>query len=172
MKKFHHLKSQKGMNLVELVLVMAIISLMAAISIPMFLSYLPTMRLNGAASNLQLALALTRMKAVARNTDMSLLLVKNAASPYQDYRIQNYTGGVWADETDTNREMAPTDLSNVGITITTTSFVNNRVVFNSRGSCITDHGGAVVDGTVKLRNRNGKERIITVTGVTGAIKLN
>lgn len=171
MRKFHQLKSQKGMNLVELVLVMAIISLMAAISIPMFLNYLPTMRLNGAASNLQLALALTRMKAVARNTDMSLLLVKNAATPYQDYRIQKRSGGAWADETDTDREMAPTDLSNVGITITTT-FANNRVTFNSRGSCIADIGGATADGTVTLENKNHKTRTISVTGVTGAIKLN
>lgn len=171
MRKFHELRSQKGLTMVELMVIMAIVAVLAGISIPMWVSYMPTMRLNGAARNLQLSLALARMKAVSRNRSISLLLQKRTSNPWEDYRLQVNNAGTWEDDTSADRPAYPRDLDNQGISIAT-SFPGNRIIFNPRGASVASIGGEPVNGTVTLTNRENKSRTINITGVTGTIVLN
>lgn len=162
MSRWHHLRKQKGVTLVELMIVLAIVGILAAVSIPLWGSYIPVMNLNGSARNLQLAMALARMKAVSRNRTMSVSITTN------NFIIQEKEGGNWVNDTAKDKAVAG-DLQSQGISLTST-FPSNRIIFNSRGMSI-DTGGAPVDGTITLTNRDGKTRKVKVLGATGLANL-
>lgn len=174
MRRFHQLRGQKGVTLPELMIVLAIAAILTAVSIPMWISYMPTMRLNGAARNLQLALALARMKGVARNNPVSLLL----DTAQQTYKLQiwNKTTLVWEDETGPDKLMSPSDLKAQGITITfaeTFPDGGKRIIFGNRGTCRTSPtASGTVGGDITLKNNQGKTRTITITASTGIATLN
>jgi prepilin-type N-terminal cleavage/methylation domain-containing protein len=186
MKKFHDLRCQKGMTLVELVMVIVIIFILAGISVPMWYSYMPAMRLNGAARNLQMALALTRMKAVAKNRRVALVLKKDtdvSSSFYgTDYRHQIFESPNWVNDPSMDRPVYPTDLSQQGITITPDSVFSDAagggkmIIFNSLGSCVDTSSNIINAGgsgsaSVELKNNQNKTRKINIATRTGLINL-
>jgi len=173
-----NLKSQKGMTLIELIMIMLIIGLLAGISIPVWMSYMPTMRLNGAARNLQMALSLTRMKAVAKNRRVALQINTN-----QTYKLQYNDGTNWVDYTGNEQLMSPMDLSQQGVSIAPDNVFpagdsgGKRVIFNSRGSCVDAANSLVKTGSqeignITLSNNKGKTRSITIATRTGLVNLN
>ena len=56
-----------GFTLIELIIIIAIVSVLAGIAVPNFLSYMPKSRLNGAARQVMGDLMAARMKAVKLN---------------------------------------------------------------------------------------------------------
>jgi type IV fimbrial biogenesis protein FimT len=56
-------KNQNGFTLMELILVVAVMGIMAAIAIPSFMALLPAMRVNGAARQVMSDLMDARMEA-------------------------------------------------------------------------------------------------------------
>jgi len=60
-------KRESGFTLIEMMIVIAVLAIMAAIAIPNFMSLLPGMRLNGAARQVMGDLMAARMKAVKLN---------------------------------------------------------------------------------------------------------
>ncbi len=74
---------QSGFTLIELIVIIAIVAIFAAIAVPNFLSYMPKHRLNGAARQIMGDLMAARMKAVSQNCDVAVTF----ASGNPEYEI-------------------------------------------------------------------------------------
>jgi type IV fimbrial biogenesis protein FimT len=74
---------QSGFTLIELIVIIAIVGVFAAIAVPNFLSYMPKHRLNGAARQVMGDLMAARMKAVSQNCDVAVTF----ASGNPEYEI-------------------------------------------------------------------------------------
>lgn len=121
-------KDRSGFTLIELMVAVAIISVLAGVAIPTFSAWLPNYRLKGAARDLYSNIQLAKMEAIKQNTDISITF---QAGPDR-YSIADVLpnpvlladcgGGV-------NYE-APTGFSNTLATIT----------YNQRGICTAGNG--------------------------------
>ena len=90
-------KRESGFTLIEVMIVIAVLTIMASIAVPNFMSLLPGMRLNGAARQVMGDLMAARMNAVKENNEFKVFYLNN----YQ-YRILddddndgNVDGGEW-----------------------------------------------------------------------------
>lgn len=94
--KMNYLTNNKGYTLTELMVTVAIIGIVAGIAIPSFTSYLPRLRLNGAARDLISDLRLARSLAVGQNKQHKLVFdvanetYKIQRSPATDIRSVDY----------------------------------------------------------------------------------
>ena len=77
-------KRESGFTLIEMMIVIAVFAIMAMIAIPSFMSWLPGMRLNGAARQVMGDLMAARMKAVKLNQRTKVFFDNN-----HQYRICN-----------------------------------------------------------------------------------
>jgi type II secretion system protein H len=80
MKRYGSIKSmrkQSGVTLIELIVVIAILGIMAAIVVPNYLSWLPKYRLKGAARDLYSNMQLARMAAI-KNSNTSTITYTSA----------------------------------------------------------------------------------------------
>ena len=70
-------KNQNGFTLMELILVVAVMGIMAAIAIPSFMALLPAMRVNGAARQVMSDLMDARMEAVKQNHQYKIFVLND-----------------------------------------------------------------------------------------------
>lgn len=66
------MQRQKGFSVLELMVALIIISIIAGISIPVYLNMKPQLRLNGAARQVMGDLAKARMKAISQNNEYKI----------------------------------------------------------------------------------------------------
>ncbi|HPC03297.1 MAG TPA: GspH/FimT family pseudopilin [Syntrophales bacterium] len=86
-------EKNKGFTLVELMIVVALIAILAAIAAPAYQDYMARSRLNGAARLVLADLASARMDAVKMNRRTQVYFAGGYASPAASYRICDDASG-------------------------------------------------------------------------------
>lgn len=142
------IRRQEGFTLTEILVAMAIMSILAAIAIPNWSTLLPNYALNSAARQVQSELHKLKSRAVAENANFRLVF---SATTYT-YSMEKYSGSSYTATGETRT--LPT-----GITLAGTS--DPTLGFTSRGTSIDS-----TDKTVKLCNikSSGKNVVLSDLG--------
>jgi prepilin-type N-terminal cleavage/methylation domain-containing protein len=144
--------NQKGITLIELVVVMAIIAIGAALTTPNISGWLPSYRLRSATRDVVSIMRVAQIKAVSNNTSYRVTfdtVNESYIIQYQD------TGGAWVGEGGT--QTLPT-----GVKFNTT-FPGNITTFSPNSTA--------TDGNVTLNNNKGANKRIRLLGLTGRIRI-
>ena len=161
------IKGQKGFSLTELMIVISVITILAAIATPAMTDWLANYRLKVAASDVYSALQLAKSTALKENADV-VIWFNTANNTYRAY-LDNGVGGGGIPgnqiQDGTERTVKEGTLEG-GVDMYSTSFStwSNQTYFNSRGLA---NGGW---GYVYLKSDSDKYRRITVW-TTGHIKI-
>lgn len=160
------MKRQSGFTAIELILVLAILAIMAAVAIPGWVSVLPNMRLKSAVRNLKSDLMLAQQRAIRENASVAILL-STASNSYTVF-LDNGTGAGEANNwsRDASEELIRTVTMPTSVTLDLASFgtgLQPRVCFNGRG--LPNEAGEV-----RLSNTKNIIRRIDLS-VTGRAKI-
>lgn len=146
-------RGQSGASLVEMMVVVIIIGIVAAMAVPRFTNWVSALRVDGAASQLAADIAYTRMMAVREGRTASLTLSGT------DYTIvtENPDGTV-------RRPLRTVKVANTyaGTTVTGEGG-NGRVAFDSRGVLKSNSTSAI---TLARLGRSQRLRISAIGRVT------
>ena len=148
--------NSRGFSIAELMTVVSVIGILTAIGIPSFLSFQPSMRLNGAAREVLGRLMWARAYAVQNNNTSVVSFLTDHS--FQIFNDSNGNGSADAGETITVD--LQTDYSDVTFTISGSSSIP---VFNGRGTASTDT-------TVTISNSSGSKTV--EVRPTGNVKIN
>ena len=147
---------QSGFTLIEMMIIIAILAIFAAIATPNFLSYLPKHRLNGAARQVMGDLMAARMKAVSQNNEFKIFFLANG----HDYTILDDDDndgtadiGEWTEIKDIQNEYHD-------VTLSTT----NNPIFHPRGTA------SPLGTTITLSSSSGSNKYVKIR-YTGRVKI-
>ncbi|HWP58740.1 MAG TPA: GspH/FimT family pseudopilin [Candidatus Acidoferrales bacterium] len=143
-------RKYQGFTLIEILVVLAVLTILAAIALPGWGELLPGLRLNSAARQIQSELHRLKAGAVAANTDLQLVFAS------RQYSIERKNDTLW-EPTGETRHLPE------GIDIRSTTVP--RLGFTPRGTALPGTGG-----TVRLCNVYGAGRNVVVSS-TGRIRL-
>ena len=144
--------NKKGVTLIELVIVFAIIAIAAVLLAPNIGAWLPNYRLRSTTRDIVSTMRVAQMKAVSNNTEYQVLFNPGAGTYILQYRD---TGGNWVNE-------GATQTLPSGIQISA-PFPGNIAHFNPNSTSST--------GSLTLQNTKGTQKKITLTPATGRIKI-
>ena len=144
--------NQKGITLIELVVVMAIIAIGAALTTPNIGGWLPSYRLRSATRDVVSIMRVAQIKAVSNNTQYQAVFNPGNSTYVLQYRD---TGGNWVDEGSTLT--LPTGVNFV------TTLVGDTATFSPNSTA--------TDGNVTLNNTKGATKTVRLLGLTGRIKI-
>ena len=122
------IRNNRGVSLIEIVVVIAIVGILSAIAVPNVIGWRAARKLDGAARNFMADMELARIKAIREAEDISVVF-DVAGESYQ--MIVDLDDDYTLDPGETQfreRTMPP------GITIVSTTFSGNRTRFNTRGT--------------------------------------
>ena len=145
--------NRKGITLMELVIVMAIIALGAVLMVPNIGAWLPNYRLRSATRDVVSSLRVAQMKAVASNVAYRVSFNNGNNS----YVIQRSSGGLFLDEGGT--QTLPSGVSFNGVSFGGNAFVS----FNPNATATS--------GSAVLRNSKGTQKTISVLSTTGRVRI-
>ncbi len=145
---FKTISTKSGFMLYEVVVVMAIISIVSAISMLNYMSWIPEIRLNGAARQVMSDLVAARMTSVKENVSVAVTFLDN-----HSYSVTAGIGTGTA--TATIRDLQP-DYPGTALV----KF--NSVLFSSKGTASLS--------TLTLQNSSGIKKI--TIAITGRVKIN
>jgi prepilin-type N-terminal cleavage/methylation domain-containing protein len=143
----------KGITLIELIIVMVIIAIGAALMAPNIGGWLPNYRLRSATREIASTMRVAQMKAVSNNLPYRVNL-DDAEVGAGNYILQYNSGGVWF-----NEGVLQTLPS--GIIISANSIPAKHANFNPNSTSST--------GSLTLQNTKGSQRRITLTPATGRV---
>jgi general secretion pathway protein H len=148
------MKRKRGVTLVELVVVMAIIALGAVLVVPNLGTWINYYRLRSATRDITSALRTAQMKAVSNNISYRVTFDTGANSFVLEYQA---SGGF---KPEGPRQQLPP-----GVTLTDVSFSGGKAyaVFNRDSSSSSGH--------VTIANSKGMRRTITVSSTTGRVRV-
>ena len=151
------MEKKAGFTLVEVMIVIAVFAIMAAVAIPAFMSLLPGMRLNGAARQVMGDLMAARMKAVKLNQKTKVFFDND-----HQYRICNDADNnttVVAGEGDVENRDIQNEYSDITLSKSHDTGVYPDPVFQPRGTAsiiiitLTNSEGAQKKVKVHLTGR-------------------
>lgn len=150
--------NESGFTLMELILVVAVMGIIAAIAIPVFMGFLPGMRLNGAARQVMGDLMDARMEAVKQNHEYKVFFLNN-----HEYKIldDNDSDGIDDGGAETSRTVDIQDNY-------------SDVTFSSTGNPIFTPKGIIQSpsdtATITIQNSAGGCKKVKVA-ITGRVKI-
>jgi Tfp pilus assembly protein FimT len=133
-----------GLTILELVVALGLASILAGVGVLSHHALRPGLNLMAATRQVVMGLHATRMRAVARNTELRIVFANGSTS----YRLQARNGTTYDDEG------APVTLA-AGITIVDCTARASAISFRPRGNAGTF-------GTVTLQNSRGDVRRVVV----------
>jgi len=152
------LRNKSAFTQLELTVVIAIIGILAAITVGGLIFWLPKYRLNSAATEMQAMIQTARLRAVKDNGRVVILFDPNADGDLDgDYMafMDDEAGGAgeWTREP-ASEPLVKTGQLPPGVSFENTTFANNRFRYSSRGFLLG------INGSINLKNsRNGTKRI-------------
>jgi len=177
--------ARKGFTLIELMVVLAIMGILAAILVPTASSILPGYRLKGAAGDIKSSLLLAKITAIRRNARCVMVFNPGIYSPrgrIGSYQVFLDTDNDWTEnDADGNPEevIIPTTTMPAGVSMDSAVFVDNgsgqadatrMFGFNTHGLAARAVNGSFVYGQARLTNSAGRTITIAISP-TGYIDL-
>ena len=157
------IKDERGVNLIELMVVVAVAAIVTAIAVPTYVSYLPFLKVRSAARDLISDLRYTRQQAVSENTNHRLIF-----SSIAEYSIQRVSDSKVIKSVDLADNYSKVTLTSA--TSCTTTSTTNCVYFKPNGGLDTlvKHPGASDATPLALtltHSDTGEARTIKINGV-------
>jgi prepilin-type N-terminal cleavage/methylation domain-containing protein len=143
--------NEKGITLLELIIVMVIIAIGAVLTVPNIGGWLPNYRLRSATRDVVSIMRLAQLKAVSNNTSYRVVF----DTVNESYIIEYLNTGSWVAEG--GSQSLPT-----GVKFNTT-FAGNITTFLPNSTA--------TDGDITLNNNKGSIKKIRLLGLTGRIKI-
>ena len=159
------IRKDSGVTLVELLTVIGILGIVAAISIPAYMSYLPDIRLKAAARDIKSDLGIAKIRAIRENKFVSVVF--NTGNNSYTVFVDDGTGGTAGDGNRTAGEVLVKSVpipENVTMYEAGFSGGAGRTRFNGRGL----PGGFI--GHVYMRNTNNNYRGVALS-IVGHVQI-
>jgi general secretion pathway protein H len=144
--------NRKGVTLIELIVVVAIIAIGAVLTTPNISGWLPNYRLRNATRDVASSMRLAQLKAVSNNTQYQVVFNPGNSTYVLQYRD---TGGNWVDEGSTLT--LPTGVNFV------TTLLGDTATFSPNSTA--------TNGNITLNNTKGATKMVRLLGLTGRIRI-
>ena len=157
------MKRNAGFTLIEMMVIVAVFAVMAAVAIPTFISLLPGMRLNGSARDIFMVMSQTRMQAVSKNT-IGVVKFSPSNNSFTAWLDDGPAGNNWSlDSTDTLIKSGSTE---TGVSISDTTIPSHTFGYNSRGLPASTPGAY----DITLTNSKGETQKVEINAF-GTVKM-
>jgi prepilin-type N-terminal cleavage/methylation domain-containing protein len=144
--------NQRGVTLIELIIVMVIIAIGAVLTTPNISGWLPNYRLRSATRDVASIMRFAQLKAVSNNTSYQVVF----DTAHDSYILQYQdTGGGWVAE---------------GISQTLPTGVKFNTTFPLNITTFSPNSTAT-DGNITLNNTKGSTKTVRLLGLTGRIRI-
>lgn len=149
------MRRDSGFTAFDVAITLAIVAILASVSMPSFLKWLQAHRLRGAAINLMADIEMAKVRAIREGSFVSLQL---AANSYNVFLDDGDGGGVAGDMIRNGSEGLVQDRrlpAGVSIALSDLTLANDRLRFNSRGQA-SDLAAAEL---IPLVNESGRKNV-------------
>lgn len=151
----------RGFTMIEMMIVVVVIGLIAALAVPSFLGYMPKLRVKSAARDIVSSMRLARSKAVSERRPYGVVFDMNSNSVRSFADTDNPAGMSYS----SNDSTTSADTLGAEIELSSCTYNNNCVIFSATGSASTS-------GDLQLVTKDGSILMsINLLASTGRVRL-